>query len=222
MCRKGPDSAFDPAHRAPERFSPVFHSNFPRCRIPEGACAPYPAPVPYAFGRCAAWCRMWCAAPLHYPAPGEFVVNCWAFSFQCPMGRMNWRIPALPRTNSAWPAEPASHHSSTLCAGGLRMHPTLPPLGRRRAADQQMNAMPEPRIVVASTQGWLRLAQPDVAAAVRITPASHGPWARPIMGNVEAASMVFQLRVLSALTAARRSSGKISLTGSGPQPDRPP
>ena len=98
LCRKGPDSAFDPAHRAPERFSPVFYDDFPRCRMPEGACAPYPAPapVPYPFGRCAVWCRMRCADPLQYPAPGEFPLICWAFSFRCPMGRIKCRIRAFP------------------------------------------------------------------------------------------------------------------------------
>ena len=79
-CRNPP---FNPAHRASERFSPVV------LRVSPGG---------------ARWGRMRSATPLRYPAPGEFAVICWAFSFRCPMGRIECRIRAFQHKFS----EPAS------------------------------------------------------------------------------------------------------------------
>src|ERR1700730_1974724 len=45
-----------------------------------------------------------------------------------------------------------------------------------------MNAMLEPRMVAANTQGFARSAQPGVAAAARITPSSHGVRPKLIIG----------------------------------------
>jgi hypothetical protein len=45
-----------------------------------------------------------------------------------------------------------------------------------------MNAMLEPRMAAANTQGFARSAQPGVAAAARITPSSHGARPRLIIG----------------------------------------
>ncbi|WP_218141501.1 hypothetical protein [Nitrosovibrio tenuis] len=45
-----------------------------------------------------------------------------------------------------------------------------------------MKAMLEPRMVVARTQGRARSAQPVVSAALRMTPSSHGPRVRLIIG----------------------------------------